>query len=39
MSVLRAIIYMTIFNRSIDDDNLGFILDFQIDYKNLTQSS
>lgn len=35
MRAPRALVYMTIFNGYIDDD-LGFTLDFQTDYKKLT---
>lgn len=39
MSPPGTMIYMTIFNWYADDVHLGFILDFQIDYKKLTQES
>lgn len=38
MSAPRAIVYVTIFNWCTDDVNLGFILDFQKDYKILIRS-
>lgn len=39
MSLPETIIYMAIFNWYTDDVHLDFILDFQIDYKRLTQES